>query len=105
MKVTQMHKTDKLYRCSHCNNIITEKERNAEIEMGSMGMCFCQYTPDHRVLNNYIVIDNDNEEEILRIELANIIFEIYNNLRYDEDFTFGNAADMILEVIKNDRRY
>ncbi len=44
------------YECVNCGKVISEKELNDEIECGSMGMCFCEYTSEDRVLNQYVPI-------------------------------------------------
>ena len=47
-----------MYKCPICGIVLTEKQYQEEIKNGSMGMCFCEYTPEDKVLNKYEQIEN-----------------------------------------------
>jgi len=43
----------KMYRCQNCGRIVTKQELEEEIFSGSMGLCFCEYTSENRILNKF----------------------------------------------------
>lgn len=54
------YKTTKYYRCRHCGKIIDDKEYHRD---ATTGMCFCEYSPESRILNPFFLINGDNQND------------------------------------------
>lgn len=60
-ELEEMSDTNQIkYRCPECGKVITHDELMDEINSGSMGMCYCEYTQTNRILNQFIKI-GENE--------------------------------------------
>ena len=47
--------TAKLYRCRVCGDVLTQMEWEADIEIGGIGMCPCDFGDGNRVYYEYDV--------------------------------------------------
>jgi len=58
----------KYYICPYCGELRTEEEIDKMIESGGMAFCYCQWTPDNRILIEYEEIPENVYNNLLPLK-------------------------------------